>query len=81
MKPSCRMTYYICLYSGGRIDHAHHDSLAHLALKETLAMEEAVMEALKMTDPRETLIVVTADHSHAFNAIGYPSRGNDILGL
>ena len=34
-----------------------------------------------LTDPRETLIVVTADHSHTMTIAGYPHRGNDILGL
>jgi alkaline phosphatase len=40
-----------------------------------------VKKAYEMTDPNDTLIVVTADHSHVFTIAGYPHRGNDILGL
>ena len=67
-------------FLGGRIDHAHHDTLAHLALIDTMAFEKAVKTGIDMTSPDDTLIVVTADHSHAFTVGGYPSRGNDILG-
>lgn len=47
---------------------------------ETVAMEEAVQVALNLTNQDETLVVVTADHSHVFMMGGYPSRGNSILG-
>ena len=66
--------------AGGRIDHAHHSTRGARALRDTLAFEKAVQEALSLTDEHDTLILVTADHSHVFMISGYPSRGNDILG-
>ncbi|XP_071840260.1 alkaline phosphatase-like isoform X2 [Apostichopus japonicus] len=66
---------------GGRIDHAHHDSLGYKALHDTVALDTAVQVAIDMTDPRDTLIIVTADHSHTMAIAGYPVRGNDILGV
>jgi alkaline phosphatase len=72
---------YFLLVEGGRIDHAHHGSNAARALDDTLAMDDAVKAALKATNARDTLIVVTADHSHVLSISGYPSRNNPILGL
>ena len=37
--------------------------------------------ALDKVDLSETLLVVTADHSHVLTMAGYPTRGNDIWGL
>ena len=71
---------YFLMVEGGRIDHAHHDGNAYRALTDTIALSDAVRAALAKTDPRETLVVVTADHSHVFTMAGYPTRGNDILG-
>lgn len=69
-----------CLcFSGARIDHAHHDNNAKRALADAVAMDNAVRVAKEMTG-NDTLIIVTADHSHVFTIAGYPSRGNNILG-
>lgn len=68
------------LVSGGRIDHGHHNNTAKRALYETLAFEDAVKTALQLTNSSDTLIVVTADHSHVFNIGGHSYRGNNILG-
>ncbi|KAF0162543.1 MAG: alkaline phosphatase [Rhodocyclaceae bacterium] len=65
----------------GRIDHAHHAGNAKRALLDAIELSKAVKKAYEMTDPRDTLILVTADHSHVFTIAGYPHRGNDILGL
>jgi alkaline phosphatase len=71
---------YFLMVEGGRIDHAHHAGNASRALHDTLALAEAVSAALDKTTRDETLILVTADHSHVFTIAGYPTRGNDILG-
>ena len=64
----------------GRIDHAHHAGNAYNALNDTIELAKAVKVAMDNTNPEETLIVVTADHSHVFTIAGYPKRGNPILG-
>lgn len=68
-------------FPGGRIDHAHHYNNAYRALDETIALEAAVLAAMSMVDLSETLIVLTADHSHVMTMGGLvTSRGNAILG-
>ena len=64
------------LCQGGRIG-----GNARRALLETIEFARAVQHAVDHTDPKDTLIIVTADHSHVFTIAGYPHRGNDILGL
>lgn len=65
----------------GRIDHAHHAGNAQRALLDTIEFSKAIQKAYETTDPSDTLILVTADHSHVFTIGGYPHRGNPILGL
>jgi alkaline phosphatase len=72
---------FYLMVEGGRIDHAHHAGQAGYALEEAIELARAVQYAVENTDPAETLIMVTADHSHVFTIAGYPKRGNDILGL
>ena len=71
---------YILMVEGARIDHAHHYGNAHRALTDTIALSEAVQAAMDATSANDTLIIVTADHSHTLNFVGYPQRGNPILG-
>jgi alkaline phosphatase len=72
---------FFLMVEGGRIDHAHHAGQAGYALEETVEFARAVQWAVEHTDPAETLILVTADHSNVLTIAGYPRRGNDILGL
>ncbi|XP_049957900.1 membrane-bound alkaline phosphatase-like [Schistocerca serialis cubense] len=72
---------YFLFVEGGKIDVAHHSTLAHKALDEAIELSEAVRVAHELTDERDTLIVVTADHAHTMSLSGYAARGNDIFGF
>lgn len=72
---------YVLMIEAGRIDHAHHAGNARRALHDAVALDEAVAAALAITDRKDTLVVVTSDHSHTFTIGGYPARGNPLLGL
>ena len=71
---------YFLMVEGGRIDHAHHAGNASRALSDAIALSDAVRVAMQKSSEKDTLIVVTADHSHTMTIGGYPDRGNDILG-
>jgi len=70
---------FFLLVEGGRIDHANHDNSAKNALTELVEFNKAVEKALTLTSTDDTLIVITADHSHVLTMAGYPTRGNPIL--
>jgi alkaline phosphatase len=71
---------FLLVVESGRIDHAHHAGSAFSALNDTIEFSRAVQAAVDGTSADETLIIVTADHSHVFTMAGYPKRGNPILG-
>lgn len=71
---------YVLMVEAGRVDHAHHFGMAGEALNEAIELDRAVAAALAMVDPADTLVIVTADHSHNLSIAGYPQRGNPILG-
>ena len=71
---------YFLMVESGRIDHAHHAGNAYNALNDAVELSEAVAKAVELSNSDDTLIIVTADHSHVFTIAGYPKRGNPILG-
>ena len=72
---------FFLMVEGGRIDQAHHLGNAYRALTDTVAFSNAIRTAFGKVNLDETLIIVTADHSHTLTIMGYPARGNNILGL
>ncbi|MGF1563411.1 MAG: alkaline phosphatase [Geminicoccaceae bacterium] len=72
--------FYLMVESG-RVDHAHHETNAYRALTDAIEFDKTVETVLEKVDLSETLVVVTADHSHVFTISGYSDRGNPILGL
>jgi alkaline phosphatase len=65
---------YVLMIESGKIDHAHHDNHAKLALEETRHFHEVVDYVRRSVKESETLIVVTSDHSHTMSIGGYPRR-------
>ncbi|XP_048730726.1 alkaline phosphatase-like isoform X2 [Ostrea edulis] len=71
---------FFLLVEGGRIDSAHHDNNAKRALYDTLAFEKAIRGALELVNDKNTLVLVTADHSQPLIIAGYASRHNSLFG-
>ena len=71
---------FFLMFESEGIDNAHHSNWPKKAFEETVMLEKSVQAALYLTDPKDTLIIVTGDHSHSWTINGYPKRGNDILG-
>ena len=76
---------FFLLIEGGKIDHGHHSTNARYALDEFVQFDEAIGQARRIFRERnlldDTLLVVTADHSHVFTMGAYSARGSNILGF
>ena len=72
---------YVLMIESGRIDHGHHAGSGYQALRETQELDQTVAWLLKQIDLDNTLLIVTADHSHTLTLAGYPTRGNPMLGV
>lgn len=66
--------------AGGLIDQGHHRNRAYLALTEAVSFDDAIDRASQLTNEKDTLTLVTADHSHVFTFGGYTLRGSSIFG-
>ncbi|MEA3250888.1 MAG: alkaline phosphatase [Pseudomonadota bacterium] len=66
---------------GGRVDHANHGTNLARAVTDGAEFARTVALVDEMTDDEDTLIIVTADHSHGLAFNGYCGRGSNILGL
>lgn len=72
---------YALMIEAGRIDHGHHAGSGYKALREAEELDQTVNWLLNTIDLSETLLIVTADHSHTLTLAGYPTRGNPMLGV
>jgi alkaline phosphatase len=68
---------FFMMVEGGKIDWSCHANDAATTIRDMLAFEDAVREALKFyaKHPDETLIVVTGDHETGGMAIGFSGTG------
>ncbi len=66
-------TGFFMMVEGGKVDWACHANDARSSIADTLALSEAVEEAISFYNkhPKETLILVTADHETGGLTIGY----------
>lgn len=68
---------FFMMVEGGKIDWACHANDAASAIKDTLAFDDAIAEALAFYEkhPDETLIIVTGDHECGGMTIGFSGTG------
>ncbi len=64
---------FFMMVEGGKIDWACHANDAAASIRDTLALDRAISEAVAFAErhPKETLIVVTGDHETGGMTIGF----------
>ena len=72
---------YFLMVEGGQIDSFEHGNVIRLQSEEVLEFDDAIKMARQMTNKSETLIIVTADHSHAVAVGEFESKKSKITGL
>jgi alkaline phosphatase len=69
---------FFLLVEGGKIDHALHEKNAARAVAETIEFDAAIGEAL-LLGPKETVVLVTADHDHTMVLAGSAPASGDVF--
>lgn len=72
---------FFLFVEGGRIDHAHHGAMPHIALDETIEFDKAISLVRKRFSEEDTLIVVSADHAHTMTYAGYGVNSCNYISL
>jgi alkaline phosphatase len=72
---------FILMVESASIDKWHHRNNAYRALTDVDELSKAVAVAAEMTSDKDTLIVLTADHSHGLTLSGGLSIGSPVIGL
>lgn len=72
---------YYLFVEGGKIDHGHHSTRPIKALYDFKAFDNSIGKAKELVNLNETLVIVSADHSHTFTIGGYGRRGDSVFGV
>ncbi|CAF0903673.1 unnamed protein product [Rotaria sordida] len=76
---------FFLFVESGKIDHGHHETRPRYALDEFVEFDDTIGKVKQLLKEKnildDTLLVVTADHSHVFTFGAYGSRGLNILGF
>lgn len=72
---------YVLFVEGGLIDWYHHSNQPAISLHEVLELEKTIQQTVEAVSLEDTMIVVTADHSHGFVINGYAPRNKSIFGF